>query len=224
MYKGLGFINSFTKEQEDTLAELYNNIDNPKIKELEERIKEEYKNMIEYRQNTLVQVIKDYNEFVYTEFISAIDNMILERFNAMVKDISICFSVKVKDKTEFEKFVDSYDALIKAIFKYSAINKITPRFWVNLYALSPIEKMIYHKSMDYVRLYDETSREDIFENDNDNRIKITIYNVLMLKHDVLKKMVNENKWNESFTTLYYFAKKLNWNKNILEEERNKQGE
>ena len=36
-------------------------------------------------------------------------------------------------------------------------------------------------------------------------------------------MVNENKWNEDFTTLYYFAKKLNWNKNILEEER-KQGE
>lgn len=224
MYKGLGFINSFTKEQEDTLAELYNNIDNPKLKELEERIKEEYKNMIEYRQNTLVQVIKDYNEFVYTEFISAIDNMILEKFNTIVKDIGTCCSVKVKDKTEFEKFVDSYDALIKAIIKYSAINKITPRFWVNLYALSPIEKMIYHKNMDYIRLYDETSREDIFENDNDNRIKITIYNVLMLKHDILKKMVNENKWNKDFTTLYYFAKKLNWNKNILEEERNEQGE
>lgn len=118
MYKGLGFVNSFTKEQEDTLAELYNNIDNPKLKELEERIKEEYKNMIEYRQNTLVQVVKEYNEFVYTEFISAIDNMILERFNATVKNISICCSIKGKDRAIFEKFVDEYDTLIKAIFKY----------------------------------------------------------------------------------------------------------
>jgi len=72
--------------------------------------------------------------------------------------------------------------------------------------------------MDCIRLYDETSREEIFEND-DNSNKIIIYNVLTLKHDVLKKMVNENKWNDDFTTLYYFAKKLNWNKNILEKER-----
>lgn len=221
MYKGLGFINSFTKEQEDTLAELYNNIDNPKLKELEERIKEEYKNMIEYRQNTLIQVVKDYNELVYTEFISAIDNMILEKFNATVKNISICCSIKGKDRAEFESFVDGYDTLIKAIFKYSAINKILPNFWVNLYSLSPIEKMVYRMNTECIELYDETSRERIFDNDDN---KLTIYSVLILKHDVLKKMVNENKWNESFTTLYYFAKKLNWNKNILEEERNKQGE
>lgn len=221
MYKGLGFINSFTKEQEDTLAELYNNIDNPKLKELEERIKDEYKNMIEYRQNTLVQVIKDYNELVYTEFISAIDNIILERFNATVKNISICCSIKGKDRAEFESFVDGYDTLIKAIFKYSAINKILPSFWVNLYSLSPIEKMVYRMNTECIELYDETSRERIFDDDDS---KLTIYSVLILKHDILKKMVNENKWNEDFTTLYYFAKKLNWNKNILEEERNKQGE
>lgn len=221
MYKGLGFINSFTKEQEDTLAELYNNIDNPKLKELEERIKDEYKNMIEYRQNTLVQVIKDYNELVYTEFISAIDNIILERFNATVKNISICCSIKGKDRAEFESFVDGYDTLIKAIFKYSAINKILPNFWVNLYSLSPIEKMVYRMNTECIELYDETSRERIFDDDDS---KLTIYSVLILKHDILKKMVNENKWNEDFTTLYYFAKKLNWNKNILEEERNKQGE
>lgn len=221
MYKGLGFINSFTKEQEDTLTELYNNIDNPKLKELEERIKDEYKNMIEYRQNTLVQVIKDYNELVYTEFISAIDNIILERFNATVKNISICCSIKGKDRAEFESFVDGYDTLIKAIFKYSAINKILPNFWVNLYSLSPIEKMVYRMNTECIELYDETSRERIFDDDDS---KLTIYSVLILKHDILKKMVNENKWNEDFTTLYYFAKKLNWNKNILEEERNKQGE
>lgn len=221
MYKGLGFINSFTKEQEDTLAELYNNIDNPKLKELEERIKDEYKNMIEYRQNTLVQVIKDYNELVYTEFISAIDNIILERFNATVKNISICCSIKGKDRAEFESFVDGYDTLIKAIFKYSAINKILPNFWVNLYSLSPIEKMVYRMNTECIELYDETSRKRIFDDDDS---KLTIYSVLILKHDILKKMVNENKWNEDFTTLYYFAKKLNWNKNILEEERNKQGE
>lgn len=218
MYKGLGFISSFTKEQEDILAELYNKIDNPKLKELEENIRQEYKNMIEYKQNVLVQAVKEYNEFVYTEFISAIDDMILEKFNTVVKDIGTCCSIKGKDRTEFEKFVDEYDALIKAIFKYSTINKITPRFWVNLYSLSPTEKMIYHKNMDCIRLYDETSREEIFEND-DNSNKIIIYNVLTLKHDVLKKMVNENKWNDDFTTLYYFAKKLNWNKNILEKER-----
>lgn len=221
MYKGLGFINSFTKEQEDTLAELYNNIDNPKLKELEERIKEEYKNMTEYRQNTLVQVVKEYNELVYTEFISAIDDMILEKFNTVVKNISICCSIKGKDRDEFEKFVDEYDVLIKAIFKYSTINKITPSFWVNLYSLNPIEKMVYHMNTECIELYDETSRERIFDNDDN---KLTIYSVLILKHDILKKMINENKWNESFTTLYYFAKKLNWNKNILEEERNKQGE
>lgn len=221
MYKGLGFINSFTKEQEDTLAELYNNIDDPKLKELEERIKDEYKNMIEYRQNTLVQVIRDYNELVYTEFISAIDNIILERFNATVKNISICCSIKGKDRAEFESFVDGYDTLIKAIFKYSTINKILPNFWVNLYSLSPIEKMVYRMNTECIELYDETSRERIFDNDDS---KLTIYSVLILKHDILKKMVNENKWNEDFTTLYYFAKKLNWNKNILEEERNKQGE
>lgn len=221
MYKGLGFINSFTKEQEDTLAELYNNIDNPKLKELEERIKDEYKNMIEYRQNTLVQVIKDYNELVYTEFISAIDNIILERFNATVKNISICCSIKGKDRAEFESFVDGYDTLIKAIFKYSAINKILPNFWVNLYSLSPIEKMVYRMNTECIELYDETSRERIFDDDDS---KLTIYSVLILKHDILKKIVNENKWNEDFTTLYYFAKKLNWNKNILEEEREKQGE
>lgn len=220
MYKGLGFISSFTREQEDTLTELYNKIDNPKLKELEERIRQEYKNMIEYNQNVLVQAIKEYNEFVYTEFISAIDNMILEKFNTVVKDISICCSIKGKDRAEFEKFVDEYDALIKAIFKYSTINKITPNFWVNLYSLSPIEKMVFNMNMEYVELYDRTSREGIFNDDNN---KLIIYNVLILKHDVLKKMVNENKWNENFTTLYYFAKKLNWNKNILEEER-KQGE
>ena len=223
MYKGLGFISSFTKEQEDTLTELYNKIDNPKLKELEENIRQEYKNMIEYKQNVLVQAVKEYNEFVYTEFISAIDDMILEQFNVTVKDIGTCCSIKGKDRAEFEKFVDEYDALIKAIFKYSTINKITPRFWVNLYSLNPTEKMIYHKNMDCIRLYDETSREEIFEND-DNSNKIIIYNVLTLKHDVLKKMVNENKWNDDFTTLYYFAKKLNWNKNILEKEREKQGE
>lgn len=220
MYKGLGFISSFTREQEDTLTELYNKIDNPKLKELEERIRQEYKNMIEYNQNVLVQAIKEYNEFVYTEFISAIDNMILEKFNTVVKDISICCSIKGKDRAEFEKFVDEYDVLIKAIFKYSTINKITPNFWVNLYSLSPIEKMVFNMNMEYVELYDRTSREGIFNDDNN---KLIIYNVLILKHDVLKKMVNENKWNENFTTLYYFAKKLNWNKNILEEER-KQGE
>lgn len=216
MYKGLGFISSFTREQEDTLTELYNKIDNPKLKELEERIRQEYKNMIEYNQNVLVQAIKEYNEFVYTEFISAIDNMILEKFNTVVKDISICCSIKGKDRAEFEKFVDEYDVLIKAIFKYSTINKITPNFWVNLYSLSPIEKMVFNMNMKYVELYDRTSREGIFNDDNN---KLIIYNVLILKHDVLKKMVNENKWNENFTTLYYFAKKLNWNKNILEEER-----
>ena len=37
MYKGLGFIILFTKEQEDILTELYNKIDNPKLKELEEK-------------------------------------------------------------------------------------------------------------------------------------------------------------------------------------------
>lgn len=218
MYKGLGFISSFTKEQEDILAELYNKIDNPKLKELEENIRQEYKNMIEYKQNVLVQAVKEYSEFVYTEFISAIDDMILEKFNTVVKDIGICCSIKGKERAEFEKFVDEYDTLIKAIFKYSTINKIIPNFWVNLYSLSPTEKMIYHKNMDCIRLYDETSREEIFEND-DNSNKIIIYNVLTLKHDVLKKMVNENKWNDDFTTLYYFAKKLNWNKNILEKER-----
>lgn len=221
MYKGLGFISSFTKEQEDILTELYNKIDNPKLKELEENIRQEYKNMIEYKQNVLVQTVKEYNEFVYTEFISAIDDMILEKFNVTVKNISTCCSIKVKDRAEFEKFVDEYDALIKAIFSYSTINKITPNFWVNLYSLSPIEKMVYDMNVEYVELYDRTSREGIFNDDNN---KLIIYNVLILKHDILKKMVNENKWNENFTTLYYFAKKLNWNKNILEEEREKQGE
>lgn len=220
MYKGLGFIGSFTKEQEDILTELYNKIDNPKLKELEENIRQEYKNMIEYKQNVLVQTVKEYNEFVYTEFISAIDDMILEKFNVTVKNISTCCSIKGKDRAVFEKFVDEYDALIKAIFSYSTINKITPNFWVNLYSLSPIEKMVYDMNVEYVELYDRTSREGIFNDDNN---KLIIYNVLILKHDVLKKMVNENKWNENFTTLYYFAKKLNWNKNILEEER-KQGE
>lgn len=220
MYKGLGFIGSFTKEQEDILTELYNKIDNPKLKELEENIRQEYKNMIEYKQNVLVQTVKEYNEFVYTEFISAIDDMILEKFNVTVKNISTCCSIKGKDRAVFEKFVDEYDALIKAIFSYSTINKITPNFWVNLYSLSPIEKMVYDMNVEYVELYDRTSREGIFNDDNN---KLIIYNVLILKHDILKKMTNENKWNENFTTLYYFAKKLNWNKNILEEER-KQGE
>lgn len=218
MYKGLGFISSFTKEQEDILTELYNKIDNPKLKELEENIRQEYKNMIEYKQNVLVQTVKEYNEFVYTEFISAIDDMILEKFNVTVKNISTCCSIKGKDRAEFEKFVDEYDTLIKAIFSYSTINKITPNFWVNLYSLSPIEKMVYNMNMEYVELYDRTSREGIFNDDNN---KLIIYNVLILKHDILKKMTNENKWNEDFTTLYYFAKKLNWNKNILEEEKDK---
>lgn len=221
MYKGLGFIGSFTKEQEDILTELYNKIDNPKLKELEENIRQEYKNMIEYKQNVLVQTVKEYNEFVYTEFISAIDDMILEKFNVTVKNISTCCSIKGKDRVEFEKFVDEYDALIKAIFSYSTINKITPNFWVNLCSLSPIEKMVYDMNVEYVELYDRTSREGIFNDDNN---KLITYNVLILKHDILKKMTNENKWNENFTTLYYFAKKLNWNKNILEEEREKQGE